>query len=99
EISCVLFPEEWGYVKGDRHDLAVVDVGSTLLETVLKNLRASKQHAEIPVLVEIGRASAATGMGILPRYRAMPCSDQELIRLARRRITSITGHEQARALL
>src|SRR5262249_19214791 len=60
EISCVLFPEEWGYARGDRHDLAVVDVGPTLLETVLKNLRASKQHADIPVLVEIGRAPAAT---------------------------------------
>jgi len=99
ETSCVLFPEEWGYISRDRHDLAVIDVGPALLEAVLKNLRASEAHSEIPVLVEIGRASAATGTGILPKYRAMPCSDNELIRLARRRITSITDHEQVKALL
>jgi len=32
EITCALFPEEWGYVSGERHDLAVVDVGPSLLE-------------------------------------------------------------------
>jgi DNA-binding response OmpR family regulator len=99
EIICVLFPEEWEYVSHDKHDLAVVDVGPALLETVLENLRANKALAEIPVLVEIGRAEAVVGMGILPKYRAMPCSNEELIRLAHRRITSITGHEQAGALL
>jgi len=37
--------------------------------------------------------------GVLPKYRAMPCSHDELIRLARRRLTSIAGHERAKALL
>src|SRR5262245_55810885 len=51
EIASAVFPEEWDYVSGDRHDLAVVDVGPALLEPLLGNLRASKGHAEIPVLV------------------------------------------------
>jgi hypothetical protein len=94
-----VFPEEWEYVSGDRHDLAVVDVGPALLEPLLGNLRASKEHSEIPVLVEQSRIAAAPLTGVLPKYRAMPCSHDELIKLARRRLTSIAGHGRARALL
>jgi DNA-binding response OmpR family regulator len=99
EIASALFPEEWEYVSGDKHDLAVIDVGPALLEPLLGNLRASKEHAEIPVLVEQSRIAAAPLSGVLPKYRAMPCSHDELIRLARRRLTSIAGHERANALL
>jgi DNA-binding response OmpR family regulator len=95
EITCATFPEEWGYVSGDRHDLAVVDVGPALLESLLGNLRASKEHAEIPLLVERSRIDAAPLAGVLPKYRAMPCSHDELIRLASRRLTSIAGHGRA----
>ena len=79
EIASAVFPEEWEYVSGDRHDLAVVDVGPALLEPLLGNLRASKEHAEIPVLVEQSRIAAAPLAGVLPKYRAMPCSHDELI--------------------
>jgi len=99
EISCAVFPEEWGYVSGDRHDLAVVDIGPMLLESLLGNLRASKEHAEIPLLVEKSRIAAAPLAGVLPKYRAMPCSQDELIRLARRRLTSISGHGSVKGLL
>jgi CheY-like chemotaxis protein len=99
EITCAMFPEEWGYVSGDRHDLAVVDVGPTLLEPLLGNIRASKEHTEIPLLVEKSRIAAAPLAGVLPKYRAMPCSHDELIRLARRRLTSIAGHVPAKGLL
>ncbi|HEY8461559.1 MAG TPA: response regulator [Blastocatellia bacterium] len=99
EISSATFPEEWGYVSGERHDLAVVDVGPALLESALGNLRASKGHAEIPVLVEQSKIAAETPPGVLPKYRAMPCSHDELIRLARRRLTSIAGHGRAKVLL
>jgi DNA-binding response OmpR family regulator len=99
EIASALFPEEWEYVSGDKHDLAVIDVGPALLEPLLGNLRASKEHADIPVLVEQSRIAAAPLSGVLPKYRAMPCSHDELIRLARRRLTSIAGHERANALL
>ncbi len=99
EITCAIFPEEWGYVSGDRHDLAVVDVGPALLEPLLENLRASKEHAEIHLLVEKSRIAAAPLAGVLPKYRAMPCSQDELIKLARRRLTSISGHGPAKGLL
>jgi CheY-like chemotaxis protein len=99
DISSAVFPEEWAYVSGDRHDLAMVDVGPALLEPLLGNLRASKEHAQIPVLVEQSRIAAAPLAGVLPKYRAMPCSHDELIKLARRRLTSITGHGRGKALL
>jgi len=94
-----MFPEEWSYVSGDRHDLAVVDVGPALLEPLLGNLRASKEHAEIPLLVEKSRIAEAPLAGVLPKYRAMPCSHDELIRLANRRLASIAGHDRAKGLL
>ncbi|HEX5085986.1 MAG TPA: response regulator [Blastocatellia bacterium] len=99
EIASAVFPEEWGYVSGDRHDLAVVDVSHSLLEPLLGNLRASKEHAEIPVLVEQSRIAAVRVAGVLPKYRAMPCNHDELIRLAHRRLTSITSHEESKPLL
>jgi len=99
EIASAVFPEEWGYVSGVTHDLAVVDVGPALLEPLLGNLRASKEHAEIPVLVEQSRIAAAPLTGVLPKYRAMPCSHDELIKLARRRLTSIAGHWREKVLL
>jgi hypothetical protein len=89
EITSVLFPEEWGCVSGDKHDIAVVDVGPNLLEPLLKNIRANKEHTEIHLLVAKSRIAAAPLAGILPKYRAMPCSQDELIRLARRRLISI----------
>jgi hypothetical protein len=99
EITCALFPEEWGFVSQDPHDLAVVDVGPTLLEPLLKNLRASKSHAEIPVLVEKGRTFFSAPAGVMPKYRAMPCSRDELVTLALRRIGAISGRGQAKGLL
>jgi CheY-like chemotaxis protein len=99
EVASAVFPEEWGYVSGERHDLAVVDVGPALLEPLLGNLRASKEHSEIPVLVEQSRIAAAPLTGVLPKYRAMPCSHDELIKLARRRLTAIAGHGRAKVLL
>jgi CheY-like chemotaxis protein len=100
EITSVVFPEEWKFVKDDRHDLAVIDVGPSMLEPLLKNIRASKEHAEIHLLVEKSRIAAAPLVGVLPKYRAMPCSQDELIRLARRRLTSIAGQRRTvKALL
>lgn len=98
EIASAVFPEEWEYVSGERHDLAVVDVGPALLEQLLGNLRASKEHAEIPVLVEQSKIAAEPVPGVLPKYRAMPCSQNELIRLARRWLTSTDGYGRARVL-
>jgi DNA-binding response OmpR family regulator len=99
EVASAVFPEEWEYVSGAGADLAVIDVGPALLEPLLGNLRASKEHSEIPVLVEQSRVAAAPLTGVLPKYRAMPCSYDELIKLARRRLTAIAGHGRAKVLL
>jgi DNA-binding NtrC family response regulator len=99
EIASAVFPEEWAYVSGAVADLAVVDVGPGLLEPLLGNLRASKELAEIPVLVEQSRIAAAPLTGVLPKYRAMACGHDELIKLARRRLAAITGHGRTKAIL
>jgi DNA-binding NtrC family response regulator len=99
EVTGIVFPEEWGCVSGDRHDLAIVDVGPPLLEPLLKKIRASEEHAEIHLLVEKSRIAAAPLAGVLPKYRAMPCSQDELIRLARRRLISISNQGQMKGLL
>ena len=51
--------------------MAVIDVGLALLEPLLNILRASRQYAEIPLLVENSRIAAASPAGLLPKYRAM----------------------------
>src|SRR5262249_57834646 len=59
EVASAVFPEEWAYVSRYRQDLSVVDVGPALLEPLLGNLRASKGHSEIPVLVDQSRTGGA----------------------------------------
>jgi hypothetical protein len=98
EIASVVYPEEWGYVAAGKYDLALIDVGPELLESVLKTVRAT--IAEIPLLVENSRVAVAGNIaGVLPKYRAMPCGRSDMMRLARRRLASITGHGRAKSLL
>jgi DNA-binding response OmpR family regulator len=99
EMTSVVYPEEWGRAAG-KHDLALIDVGPEKLEPLLRAVRADQAHAEIPVLVEIGSAvGAANPPGLMPKYRAMPCGRDEMVQLARRRVMSFAGREQARGLL
>jgi DNA-binding response OmpR family regulator len=100
EVTSVLFPEDWGYAAADKYDLALVDVGPELLETLLKAIRANSGQAEMPILVDRSRVVEAAGIaGLMPKYRAMPCGHDEMIRLTRRRLTSIGGRGQAKGLL
>jgi DNA-binding response OmpR family regulator len=100
EIASVVYPEEWDYVATGKYDLVLIDVGPELLESLLKTFRASSGHAQIPLLVENSRVAGATNIaGVLPKYRAMPCGRGEMIRLARRRLASITSHGRAIRLL
>lgn len=67
------------------HDVAVVDVGPSQLVKVLKTLRASEGNNDISVLVDTSRLSPEPDLaGVLPTYRAMPCSHSQLVALARR---------------
>lgn len=71
------------------HDLAVVDVAPGNVVDVLETLRGSATHGEISVLVETSRLQEDPSLaGVLPTFRAMPCNTDELVRLARSRVSS-----------
>jgi len=71
------------------HDLAIIDVASRDLVEVLKTLRESGYNVKMAVLVENSRLTYEPSLaGILPAYRAMPCSYTELMKLAQRRLNS-----------
>ncbi|HWQ35760.1 MAG TPA: response regulator [Blastocatellia bacterium] len=100
EITSARSPEEVRRACQERHDLAIVDVTPEQLPEVLGIVRASAGHAEIPLLVAIGRIAADPAVtGVLPKYRAMPCGPAELVALARRRLTSLTERQAARQIL
>ena len=71
-----------------KHDLVVIDVGVGRLPEVLYILRSSVRHSRISLLVEASRVLTEPSLaGVLPRYRAMPCSRSDMVKLARRLIT------------
>jgi CheY-like chemotaxis protein len=70
-----------------RHQLAVIDVSPGRLIEVLRTLRADPEHSDVSVLVESGKLAARPKLaGVLAEYRAMPCSEREMVILARRRL-------------
>lgn len=100
EITSAASPEELSRACCREHDLAVVDVSPAQLPGVLQALRGSQGHAEISLLVEVSRIVAEPGLaGLLPKYRAMPCSRIDLVKLARCRITSTVRPRRRRMML
>jgi DNA-binding response OmpR family regulator len=100
EITSAKSEEEVIRACQERHDLAIVDVAPERLTEMLGIVRASAGHAEIPLLVAIGRIAAEPGVtGVLPKYRAMPCGPAELVALARRLLTSTTERQVAQQIL
>jgi DNA-binding response OmpR family regulator len=92
EVTVASTPAELARATEDEHDLVIVDVVATELRGVLAALRTSPAHAEVPILVEISRVAHTHDIsGVMPQYRAMPCSPTELVTLARRRIASVTA--------
>jgi len=67
------------------HDLAALDVSPAQIEPMLRHIRTSESHMAIPVLVEATRlTNDFTLAGLLPEYRAMPCSHSEMLTLLQR---------------
>lgn len=88
EITGAASSEELSRACHGRHDLVVIDVGAGRLPEVLYTLRSSVRHSGISLLVEASRVLTEPGLaGVLPRYRAMPCSRSDLVKLARRLVT------------
>ena len=82
------------------YDLVAVDVSLEHLTRVLITLRSSAEYAGIPVLVECGRLAAEIGFaGVLPRYRAMPCCQSDMVTLVKRRIAFESGASKAPGIL
>ncbi|MGE0129822.1 MAG: hypothetical protein AB7U82_17210 [Blastocatellales bacterium] len=87
EITSVSSLQELDRACRGEHDLAIVDVQPARIRGVLQALRANVRHAGISLLVEASRVIDEPDLaGVLPKYRAMPCSPSELLALARWRI-------------
>ncbi|HEX4951698.1 MAG TPA: response regulator [Blastocatellia bacterium] len=87
DVTVATTPAELRRATAEKHDLVVVDVEAEELQGTLAALRASAPHREVPLLVEISRITQTPSLsGVLPHYRAMPCSPTELVTLTRRRI-------------
>jgi hypothetical protein len=79
------------------HDLAVVDVAPGKVVDVLETLRGSEGYGDISVLVDKSRLATEPSLaGVLPTFRAMPCSSEEIVRLARRRVIASHRREGSR---
>ncbi len=92
EITNATTAEEVRRACRSGHDIAIVDVEPGIVIDVLKSLRGSEGNREISVLVDNSRLLTDPSLaGVLPTFRAMPCSSEELVRLARHRVTSSTA--------
>ena len=82
EVSCAGSLEELQAACRNQHDLVALDLDGVRIKAALSCLRSSIFHAAIPVLVESARLGADLNLaGVLPAFRAMPCSHQELLLL------------------
>jgi DNA-binding response OmpR family regulator len=91
DTTTIASAEELSRNHDASHDLAIVDVAPEQLAEVLKTLRENERHTRIPVLVERSRLEAERSLAsVLPAYRAMPCSLDEMLTLARRSLGAAT---------
>jgi hypothetical protein len=100
EITGVNSIEELRHACRVQHCIAVVDIGPDRIIPVLDALRNSSEHTAIPVLVEASRISSALGLaGVLPRYRAMPCCENEILFLTRNQFAEDVNDYDRRGIL
>lgn len=91
EIAGVKSQDELKLECRQKHDIAVVDLAADGLKEALGLIRSSEGHTDIPVLVSTRRIANDPGIsGVMPEYRAMPCSESEVLALVRRRVTTIS---------
>ena len=85
DITTVCSLEELIAACHDSHDVVALDVSPTQIAPMLQQIRASAWHMSIPVLVEATRLNnELTPAGLLPEFRAMPCSRLEMLTLMQR---------------
>jgi len=85
DITAVCSLEELVVACHDCHDVVALDVSPAQIAPMLKHIRTSAWHTTVPVLVEATRlTNDLTLAGLLPEYRAMPCSYAEMLLLMQR---------------
>jgi DNA-binding NtrC family response regulator len=88
--------DELKHARYEDHDVVAIDAGPQQIEPILKLIRLSVGYAQTPVFVESTRINNDSRLaGVLPYYRAMPCTSAEMLKLLRR-YTETTGQTQAR---
>ncbi len=81
-------------------ELAVVDAGAADVIAVLRALRTSAGCEQIPILVDINDLPDELRMpGVLPRYRAMPCGQTDLLKLVACYLRPERGSGKGEAML
>ena len=84
----------------EPHEMAVIDLEPMSLEAALRALRSSELHKNVPLLVSAARLFGERGLaGLLPKYRAMPCSPSEMAALVHRRSQLLSGMNPNRRTL
>jgi DNA-binding response OmpR family regulator len=100
DITSVCSLEELVTACDDCHDMVALDVSPEQLAPVLKQIRASVSHMTVPVLVEATRLTNDFSLaGLLPEYRAMPCSRMEMLALVQRGAAPVNGDPARRHIL
>ena len=84
EITCAGSLEELRAACREGHDLVVLDVSPPQLVRTLKQVRGSAAHQDSLLLVKSSHLTNDPNLvGVLPTYRAMPCSQAEMLALMR----------------
>jgi hypothetical protein len=82
------------------HDLVALDAAPANIIEMLDLIRGSAGNAEIPVLVECTRISNDQRLaGVLPNFRAMPCTSAEMQVLLRKQINAADRAHSRRLML
>jgi hypothetical protein len=81
------------------HDMIVVKAQPGLLVEMIRTLRAKPGYTALPLLVETSQLTGAELAGLLPLYRAMPCSFSEIVALVKRLSAPAPNRPRAHALL
>ncbi len=100
EITAVSSLDELIGACKNCHDVVALDVSSSQIGPMLKQIRASEWHTSVPVLVEATRLNNDLALaGLLPEYRAMPCSHAEMMTLMQRSNETVNDDTSPRRVL
>ena len=100
DITMVCSLEELVTACNGCHDLVALDVSPDQIGPMLKQIRTSASHEMVPVLVEASRLTSDLSLaGLLPEYRAMPCSRMEMLALVQRGAEHHAGDPARRQIL